>query len=59
MFEKVFFDCFNLVGEGEGFEVTSGLSACDIKASVHKGLLKTCAEVACPAGESVDEASHF
>ena len=59
VFEKVFFDCFNLVGERQVFEITSGLSACYVKASVHQSLTKTCAEATCPDGEVVDEASHF
>ena len=59
VFEKVFFDCFNLVGERQVFEITSRRSACYVKTSVHQSLTKTCAEVACPAGEVVNEASHF
>ena len=59
MIEQVLLDCFNLVGEGEGLEIISGLSACYVKAFVHKGFTKTCAEVACPTGEVVDEVSHF
>ena len=59
VFEKVFFDCFNLVGERQVFEITSGLSASYVKASVHKCLPKTCTEVACPAGKVIDEVSHF
>ena len=58
MIEQVHLDCFNLVGEGEGFEITSGLSACYVKTSVHKGLPKTCAEAACPAGEIACEVRH-
>ena len=57
--EEVLFDCFNLVGERQVFEITSGLSASYVKASVHQGLTKTCAEATCPAGEVVDEVSHF
>jgi hypothetical protein len=57
--EKVFFDCLNLVGERQVFEITYRLFACYVKASVHKGLPKTCAEATCPAGELVYEVSHF
>jgi hypothetical protein len=56
--EQVLLDCFNLVGEGEGLEIISGLSASYVKAFVHKGFTKTCAEVACPAGEIACEVRH-
>ena len=35
MIEEVFFDCFNLVSEGEVFELADGFSACYVKASIH------------------------
>jgi len=48
-----------LVGKGQVFELTSGLSACYVKASVHKGLPQTSAEMARPAGEVVDDLPHL
>jgi hypothetical protein len=52
--KKALFDGFNLVREGEVFELTSGLSACYVKASVYEDLTKTCVEAASPAREVVD-----
>ena len=59
MIEQVLLDCFNLVGEGQGLEIISGLSACYVKASVHKGFTKNCDEAAYPAGEAIDDVNHF